>query len=468
MLICSTYSLAAEMPLGLREAIVEALQNNLNLQLDKERLNEATGAAVSAEGSFDTLLNAAAGTGKKQITPLVTAGADEEAASNWSIGLSKTFTPGTRFSLSWDNNQLDTEPQVYLFDPVYSSALNLKITQPLLQGLGSQNQTALLRAAEKQRDARALVVESTSADLAAEVINAYWDLVFSWQDIEVKKVSLELAKKLFEETEERINAGKLADVELFRPQSEVALREERLIFAERNIGLAEDRIKVLLNSDEWNSVIKPTDLPSKEIQKFAMDEILENTLKNKPDLKAALLNSEAAEIILKSARDKTRSSLDLFGAVGLSGTDDSYGDTLDNLSGDADTSWQLGLNFSRPLDNSFARGEVIQAEAVYDRAIISTRILKQEIRRAVRATLRDVNLAVKNMEATRKTSLASLKGLEAEQIKFDAGRGTTLDVLVSQERYASALSQQKLAVINYAKTLAELDRIQGIVSLPED
>lgn len=466
--IFSTNGLAGTKTLSLSQAIKEALYNNLNLQLDKQRLAEAMGATKAEEGVFDTLLTAQTGTGKTQFTPLFPDSSEEESTADWSAGLQKTFTPGTLVELNWENNKLDTSPQSLLLDPAYSSGLTVRISQPLLQGFGSDNQTALIRAASKQEDARAMIVENTSADLAATVISSYWDLVFSYQDIDVQKISLELAKKLLQETSDRIEAGKLAEVELFRPQSEVARREERLISAERAIGLAEDRIKILLNSKEWEVVIEPTDLPSTAVQDFDASIILANTLQNRPDLKAAKFNEEAAQILVRNAEDRTRSSLELFGALGVSGTDENYGNSLDNLTNDSDSSWQVGLAFSRPLDNNFAEGRLIQAQASFHQAKTNTQILEQEIRRAVRSALRDVRLAIKNLDATRKTSLASLKGLEAEQVKFEAGRGTTLDVLVAQESYATALSQENLAAVSYAKTLAELDRIQGIIRLPAD
>ncbi len=72
---------------------------------------------------------------------------------------------------------------------------------------------------------------------------------------------------------------------------------------------------------------------------------------------------------------------------------------------------------------------------------------------------------MKALEATRKTSLATRKRLEAEQVKFKSGRATTLDVLIAQDAYSQALSQENLTTTAYAKTLAELDRIQGLITL---
>lgn len=464
LLLSAVNCQAEKTELTLNKAIEDALMNNLNLQLQKNKAIEATGVTKAAEGIFDTTVTANASTGKNEYTPLVTGGLEEEETTAWSAGLSKTFTPGTKIAFSWDNSHLRHSPNSYLFDPIYSSELNLTLAQPLLQGLGKDIQTAPIRAAKKREEATSLVVESRAADLAAEVKNSYWNLVFTHQDIDVQRLSLQLAEKLLEETSEKIDAGKLANVEIYRPQSEVARREEALITSERAIGLAEDRITILINSDKWNITLVPTDQPNVNIKDYDVQEIVNNALQNRPDLKAAELNTEAAQITLLSAKDRTRSSLSLLGSVGLGGADDSYGNSLDNLAGSADSSWMVGLAFSRPLDNSFAKGEMIQAEAVLHQAETSSQILKQEIRRSVRAALRDVNLAIKAMEATKKTSFSTLKGLEAEQIKFDAGRGTTLDVLVAQESYSAALSKENLAKINYVKTLAELDRIQGLVT----
>jgi outer membrane protein len=90
------------------------------------------------------------------------------------------------------------------------------------------------------------------------------------------------------------------------------------------------------------------------------------------------------------------------------------------------------------------------------------------VRRTVRTTIRDVTLAIKALEATRKTSLATQKRLEAEQAKFDSGLSTTLDVLAAQQAYSTALSQEKQTAIVYANSLAELDRIQGLVTISSD
>jgi outer membrane protein TolC len=450
--------------LDLRNAIEQALKNNLNMQLRKEDVNSAEGATLTEEGAFDVLLEGELSAQREELTPIFFDGSTQEDTGLWSATASKVFTTGTSISLDWNNRSFNTDATGLLIDPSYNSGLTLGLRQPLLRGFGEDVQTAFLRSSQKQLEAATYQVNSEAANLAADVKIAYWNLVFAWQDIEVQKLSLKLARKLLEETEAKINAGRLAKVEIYQPQSEVARREEQLISSERAIGTAEDELKLLLNSDKWLTSFQPTDQPTTEPVDLDLATIQKNALKNRPDLRAADLLTEAAEFEEKKAENDIRPDLSLVGGVGVAGTSGTYGESLDNSVSNPDNLWQVGVTFSMPLENRIAKGNYRQAKAGHNRAKNNAELLRQQIRKTVRTTIRDIQLAIKALEATRKTSLATLKRLEAEQAKFASGRSTTLDVLTAQEAYSQALSQQNLTSINYANTLAELDRIQGLVT----
>lgn len=368
--------------------------------------------------------------------------------------------------LTWDNGNLDTDSDIYLFDPVYSTGVKLGISQPLLKGLGSEVQMADLNSARTRLEASSFIVDSEAADLAAEVKNAYWELVYAHQNLEVLQLSLKLAKRLRDDTATKINAGKLAEIDLYQPESEVAQREQDLITGEREIGVAEDNLKLLMNSRDWLAPFKPLDLPNTEPVQPDIREVAEKALENRPDVKAASLQILASEYQVKKSENEILPALNLVGSVGYGGTGDTYSNAFDNSFSDSDTQWQLGLTFSRPFDNSLARGQYRQALATHNKNRTSLELLKQQIRRTVRVTVRDVELALKAIYATEKTAVATQKRLEAEQIKFDAGRATTLDVLIAQQDFARALSTQNRSKVAYAQSLAELDRIQGIITVP--
>jgi len=458
---------AEEIKLSMTEAVQTALLKNLGLRLTQEDVNYAEGTAMAAEGTFDPQLSAEVGaTGAKKM-PVSVATAENEKTAAWKASVQKKFSTGTTVDLTWNNGNLDTDSNLYLFDPIYQTGTRLSVSQPLLKGLGPETQLADINSAQSDLEARSFLVDSQAADLAAQVKSAYWELVYAHQNLDVLTLSLKLAEKLRDDTATKITAGKLASLDLYQPESEVAQREQDLIVGERAIGVAEDNLKLLMDSRDWMSPFTPIDLPDVTPLEPAIDEVLDKALANRPDLKAAALQIDAAEYQVIKTRNNTLPSLDLNGAVGFGGTADTYGDAIDNSFEDADSQWQVGLVFSRPLDNSLAEGQYRQAIAQHNRSKTGLELLKQEIRRAVRVTVRDVELALKAIEATKKTAIATQKRLEAEQVKFDAGRSTTLDVLIAQQDYARALSTENRAKVAYAQTIAELDRIQGVITIAE-
>jgi len=462
------YAVAEEQPinLSLTEALETALLKNLGLKLTQEEVVFAEGTSLAAEGAFDALLDADVGTGTTKETPVTVVAGTEERTAAWNAGVQKLFTPGTEMDLRWKNGNLDTDSDLYLFDPVYNTGLTLGITQPLLKGFGSDVQLADLNSARTQVEAASYLVDSDAADLAAEVKRAYWDLVFAHQNLEVLQLSLKLAEKLRDDTKTKIQAGTLAEIDLFQPESEVAQREQDLIIGEREIGFAEDSLKLLMNSSDWLAPFITTDFPMTEPITPEISKVFENALENRPDLKAASLQIQSSQFQLDKAQNNILPTVNILGAVGIGAKADNYSSALDNSLSDGDTHWQVGVTFSRPFDNSRAEGRYRQAMANHNKNKTSLELLKQQIRRTVRVTVRDVELAVKSIGATRKTAVATQKRLEAEQIKFDAGRSTTLDVLIAQQDFARTLSAENRSKVIYAQTLAELDRIQGKIRIP--
>ena len=148
----------------------------------------------------------------------------------------------------------------------------------------------------------------------------------------------------------------------------------------------------------------------------------------------------------------------------VNGVDEDYDNALDDTFSEGDFSWHVGLSVKLPIGNRSSRGAFIRARAERDRAKLRAEQLRRNVEKNVREAVRNIKLATKTIEATRKTALASLKRLEAEQTKFEVGLSTANDVLEFQDSYAQALIGEKRALVDLARSRAELDRIQGVVS----
>lgn len=461
--LCGVKSSLA-LDLSVNQAVDISLENNLNIQLQKEQVISSSEQVESRYGEFDTTFSADVAMGNTKNSAILSGTESDADLSAITGKLAKKFKTGTALSVEAGNRREQTDPNAYLIDPAYSTRLGVVMSQPLLYGRGAQVQTAFIESARKQFQAEEYLVESQAADLAAAVKRAYWELVYSWQDIEVQKLSLALASKLVEETRLQIEAGRLARIEIFQPESEVARREQQLIIGERAIGIAEDNLKILLNSQDWSQRINPLDKPNISIVPVDLNHVMKNALNNRQDLLAAKSQTSSAEILAIRKKNHILPKLALYGKAGIGASGDAFGNSYSNINGENDQNWQLGIAFSMPLENRYAEGEYRQALSTIRKTKLQTEILRQEIRRKVRTSVRDVELALKAIEATRKTTLATVKRLEAEQDKFETGKSTTFDVLAAQESYARTLSDEHRAKVVYVQALAEIDRVQGVVS----
>ena len=235
-----------------------------------------------------------------------------------------------------------------------------------------------------------------------------------------------------------------------------------MVFFELKTGMSKIRREQQLK--DWSRPIQPLDRPDPGSVNVDLEQVMENALSNRPDLLAAGSRIGAAELVANRTENLVLPDLGLFGKAGIGASADSFGNSYSSIRDHDDQYWQFGVTLSIPLENRAAKGSYQQARSAVRKVKIQREMLRQEIRRKVRSSVRDVGLAAKAIEATRKTSLATAKRLEAEQVKFSSGKATTFDVLTAQEAYSRTLSDEYRAKVVYAQALAEVDRVQGLIS----
>ena len=102
----------------------------------------------------------------------------------------------------------------------------------------------------------------------ANVRNAYWDLVFARNSVDVAQRALELADKLVEDNRARVEVGTLAPLDIVQAEAESANRRQTLAVAEAAQQTAELALKRYIVSGTedplWRQELTPIDLPSVE------------------------------------------------------------------------------------------------------------------------------------------------------------------------------------------------------------
>ena len=475
-------------PLTLEEAITNALENNLDIVVSRLDTQVQADGLAAARGVYQPLLSGTIdnfdSTSPAQ-TQLIGAQTLQQTRQNYTLGVQQQLRTGGSYDVSFTNVRSTTNSAFAGFNPLYDSAFNASLTQPLLANFGTDvRKQQIVVARNGERISRNLF-EVQIMDTVRDVEFAYWDLVFAIRDLEVAQSSLALAQDLLRNNRIQVEVGTMAPIDVLEAEAEVASREEAVILAEEAIRLTEDILKRLINdpsSDEfWETDYAPVDQPVVEELQIDIDEAVRIALERRPVLEQARVEQETRDYNVRFAKNQVMPQVDLIGRFvlnGIGGTQliregfagdattvipGGYGDALDQIFSTDFRDWSLGLNVSYPLFNSQARAQHAQAQvaARQQRARVESNqiLIAQEVRGAARA----VETNRKRIDATRVARDLASQRLDAELKKFEVGMSTSFFIVQAQRDVAQAAANELRALIDYMKAIAAFERARGTI-----
>jgi len=465
--------------LDLETAYEMAISRNLNLQVGRYDIVAADAASHGATGVFDPYLTAGVDgdwTRSPATTALEGSLIPETRNTTFGLGLRGLLPTGTQWEANLGSRRFETNNTFFFVNPSWNSDLSLGITQPLLRGFGTLVNRSGIVVAQNNREQTAEAFEVLVVDTLRQVESSYWDLVAARRAVLVSEQSLALADQLLGETQERVNVGTSAPIDLVQSEAGVATRRQALITAGNIASNAEDVLKAVLGFDEpreWTRTIDT--IEAYEFNPFLPDleDAIDTAIENRPEMRQARLQLELLEHYTKVAKNDVLPNLDLvagYGWRGVSGTTTlrdsdtneiifqqrtSFPDSWQQVVDTDFPNWRLGLQFGIPLGNNQAQGRLAEQQFYYQRGQVQLTALKQNIISQVRFAVRALEDGAASVEAAVASQELAARNLEAEQTKFDNGLSTNFQVLQIQEDLAEAELALIRAYLNYRKANIE-------------
>jgi outer membrane protein TolC len=463
-----------ELRLSLREAVLLAVKNNLDIAIagydPKVKFEGISIAKAAFDPTFSLTLDA-----NRTVTPTFNRlqGAEVSIIENRDVNtsLAQRLPFGANYTLSMTNNRFDTnsafaQPPDGL-NPSYKTFLTFALTQDLLKNFGVDVNTAPIKIARNNQSISVTQFRQQANQVITNVHTTYWALVFAIENLEVQQHSLRLARELEDLNRARVRAGVAAPVEVTQAEAQAAARVQDVILAEKAVKDAEDQLKLIINFSDgeriWARTVLPADTPPFDMVSMNTDASIEEALEKRPDYVAAKLTLKNSDLNLRVTRNQLLPSLQFQGNVGLNGLNDSAGSDLDRLTSGDFTQWSAALVLSYPLGNRSARSAFIQAKLGHDQAGTSLLNLKRQIISQVREAVRRIEADVRRVEATRAARALAEEQLRVEQKRLEAGVTTTFNVLSFQRDLAVAQASEIQAITTYNQDLANLELQKGTI-----
>src|SRR5665213_2613172 len=514
---------AGNLYLSLSDSIALALENNLDVEIERyefslanaDLLRAQSGATIQGiptgvlpgipNGAGLSLLgSSSAGLASSSdvsalwaMSTLLSYDALVTTNQTANVGISQSFLTGGTATLSFNNLTQDQNSFRATVNPFTTSSLDLTVTQPLLQGFGLALNNRTIRVAKNNVKAADYVFRQQLINSVANVVQLYWTLVAANSTVNVNQQAVAVAQKLYDDNKKQVEIGTLAPIEVVRAEAQLATAQQALVAAQSAVLQLEAVLKSALSRNGLTSPaileahVIPTDpirIPATEAIQPVQD-LVSQALDSRPDVAQSRIQLDNAGIILSGTRNAllpTLSATGDFRSNALVGSQNSflgppstttgliqsppiadpffvggYGSVLGQLFGRNFPTYSVGLSLNIPLRNRAAHANVATASV----NLRQNQLLVQRQTNQIRV---DVNNATIALSQARAQYEAAVKGrvlqeqtLDADQKKLALGATTVYQVIQDQRDLTTAAAAEVTAQATYAGARVQLDVATG-------
>ncbi|MFZ5493869.1 MAG: TolC family protein [Verrucomicrobiota bacterium] len=442
--------------LTLEQCIARALQRNFDLEIGRYAPEIARDAITVAKGGYEAQL---AVTGSRSGSETGPAG-NTSSGTDLRLGVTQRLYTGTTLSASSSLDRTSTNPALAT-NPAYDADLTLSVRQSLLKGAGVAINRASIKRAEIGLERANLDYKARVLDIIQDTETAYYNLAFAREQLAVRKFSLALAERLFDEAKTRRDTGVATDLDVLQAEVGVANARRGLILAEQTVKDRQDALLALIGQFELDAPVGTVRFKDTENTLPVFASSFEMAKKNQPDFLSSQAAIEQFRIDLQLARDSAKPDLSVGAALGLNGRNGSGGDAFSDALDPQSHTWQVDFSFNYPWGRKSDKARERQSLAALSREQTRLRQIEQSIEVQVRSAVRSVEANTESVRIAALASNLSQRQYELEKAKFDAGLSTSRRVLEAQNDLETARVNELQSRVSLHNAISALHRLEG-------
>ena len=463
---------ASARAMSLQDCIQEALQHNLDVQIQRYNPQIQRYNLRAAYSGYDPLLNISGAhnyndTGATLQNGQAVAGSEYDENS-FTSGLNGGTPWGMTYDFSGNVSQTYggyvVSNRFLPFPNSSSGQIGVQLTQPLLKNFWIDTTRLNIRVAKNrlkysEQGLRQQIITSVTA-----VENAYYELIYALENVKVQQEALNLAQTQLDQDNQRVQIGTLAVLSVQQDESQAAQSKANLIAAQSTLDTDQNALKNLLtdNYSQWHDTdIQPAETLIAPPRTFDLQDSWTKGMAKRPDLLQAKLNVEQQGIQLKYDRSQLFPELDLIGSFGYSGAGREFDPALDQTGEGNRPSYTYGAQLTVPLGNLGPRNQYRTAKATMQQVMLQLKQLEQNVMVQIDNAVKQAESARQSAEATKQARIYAESALDAETKTYAVGKATTFEVLTYQNNLTAARSQEIRALANYNEALANLAAQEG-------
>ncbi|HIK46194.1 MAG TPA: TolC family protein [Leptolyngbyaceae cyanobacterium M65_K2018_010] len=317
----------------------------------------------------------------------------------------------------------------------------------------SGERSARIRAAEEQVRLSELEVERIREELRLSTINEYYAVQQAIEQIRINQTFLDEAERNLRDTQLREEVGVGTRFDVLRADVQVANARQSLTQSISDREIAQRQLARRLNVPP-NINLTTLAVEIAGTWPLSLEESIVLAFQNRAELEQFLVERDFNEAQRQVSLSATRPNLGLFARFnGLSLL------TSPNLPNSADTGFSVGAELNwRLFDGGAARARAAQNELDIQTDEFEFENVRNRIRLEVEEAYYTLQANQANISTATLAVQQSAEALDLANLRFQAGVGTQLDVLVATRELTEAQGNLVRAVLDYNRALARLER----------
>lgn len=297
-----------------------------------------------------------------------------------------------------------------------------------------------------------LSLEQKQEEIIYQVLEEYYNLLKAKKMLKVRQQQVEQNQRYVEVAKANKEVGTSTKTDLLQAKVSYNQAQQDHLVAENNLQRAKLALKNTLNiADETRLEI--SDSLKWEQEEFKLNELYNDALDNNISFKLLDLQKETAELDLESKQKES-----IYPELNLTAGYETNDQELTLEEGE----WQTTLSLSYNLFNGGRdKDQIKQKEEELAKVKIEEEELKDNIRLAIESALLDFRAARDKINLNRLNLEQAAENLSDNEIKFQEGLITSLDLLEVQTTYQQIKTQYYQAIYDYNLALAELNKAVG-------
>lgn len=451
---------AQSINLSMKGAVKLAVEKNLELRTELYNSAMANAEVRRNRGIYNTVLGMNVDYTDSRTFPAVLGATGNQKTLRADPKITQFLPTGGNLEIHYNNSRIITDYAFSTFPDYWTSELSLGLTQPLLRNFGPKVANLNIVLAEKARDATVKRIAAKIQALVAQVRVEYFKLNSLREDLQAKKVALDLANRILNDVSEKVKAGALPSMEVLNAEYGVSSREKEQIDAEKAVKDQVDLLRRLLQLPSEVD-INAVEAPNLARVSPNLPQAITMALSQRPEIEEAHIQIASAQAQFAAARNKILPSLNLFGSFALTGTAPSYAGDMERLTSRDFKVWNVGMQLEYPLGNDAAEGEYQKSRYRLDQSRNQLADIESAVITEIRTAARSVDANFKQLDVAARGKTFAEERLKAYLSKAEVGLATTKDVLDVQNDLATAQNNQIRAQVAYVAAVTQFLQASG-------